>query len=108
MVGTAMAQPDDTLIIADEPEHHRFVARSGDLEAELVYRASPAKLILVHTGVPEELEGRGLGGQLVRAALDRAVADGLTVVPWCPFARRWLERHPDEAGRVRIDWHNEP
>lgn len=103
-----MAQRDDTLTIRDEPERDRFVARSGDSEAELVYRASPDTLILVHTGVPEELEGRGVGGELVRAALARAEAEGLTVVPWCPFARRWLQRHPDEAGRVRIDWHYKP
>ena len=31
-------------------------------------------------------------------------ADELTVVPWCPFARRWLQEHPDEAAAVTIDW----
>jgi hypothetical protein len=24
-------------------------------------------------------------------------------VPRCPFARDWLERHPDVAGRVTIE-----
>jgi hypothetical protein len=28
----------------------------------------------------------------------------MTVVPLCPFARDWLERHPAEAGEVPIDW----
>lgn len=41
---------------------------------------------------------------LVKAAVDRAVRDGLTIVPRCPFARRWLERHPDEAAGALIDW----
>jgi predicted GNAT family acetyltransferase len=41
---------------------------------------------------------------LVTAAGDRAAREGLTIVPYCPFARRWLERHPDVAERVAIDW----
>jgi len=53
--------------------------------------------------VPDELEGRGVGGMLVRAAIARAVQDGLTVVPLCPFARRWLERHPEVASTVTIE-----
>ena len=59
--------------------------------------------MLVHTEVPDALAGRGLGGRLVTAALDRAEREGLTVVPWCPFARDWLQRHPDAASRVDID-----
>jgi predicted GNAT family acetyltransferase len=72
--------------------------------AELVYQRVGDRLVLVHTEVPEALGGRGLGGVLVRAALDAAAREGLTIVPECPFARRWLEGHPDEAARVTIEW----
>jgi predicted GNAT family acetyltransferase len=41
---------------------------------------------------------------LVAAAVDRAGREGLTIVPLCPFARIWLERHPDAAARVPVDW----
>jgi predicted GNAT family acetyltransferase len=71
--------------------------------AELVYRRQGGRLVLVHTGVPDELEGRGVGGMLVKAAIERAVQQGLTVVPACPFARHWLKRHPDVASRVTIE-----
>ncbi|MBF6555593.1 MAG: N-acetyltransferase [Acidimicrobiales bacterium] len=47
-------------------------------------------MVLIHTEVPEELAGHGVGGRLVRASLDRAAREGLTIVPLCPFARRWL------------------
>jgi predicted GNAT family acetyltransferase len=40
----------------------------------------------------------------VEAAVDRAARDDLVIVPLCPFARRWLQRHPDAAGRATIDW----
>ena len=91
--------------IVDATGESRFVIR-GDhgLEAELVYRVEGERLELIHTGVPEEWGGRGIGGRLVRAALRRARAEHLTVVPWCPFARRWLLDHPDEAADVPVDW----
>lgn len=28
--------------------------------------------------------------------------------PDCPYARTWLERHPDVAARVTIDWTSPP
>ena len=49
-------------------------------------------------------KGRGIGGRLVTAAVDRAAHEGLTLVPLCPFARGWLERHPEAASRAVIDW----
>lgn len=70
----------------------------------MVYRLNGKRLVLIHTGVPEALAGRGVGGVLVSAAVDRAAREGLTIVPLCPFARSWLERHPDAAARAVIDW----
>ena len=72
--------------------------------AVLDTRTEGDRMVLVHTGVPDELEGQGIGSQLVRAALSHAAADDLTLVPECPFARSWLEKHPDEAAAVTIDW----
>ena len=90
--------------VIDIPDQGRFVVELEGHTAELVYRAEPGRLILVHTGVPSELEGRGIGSMLVRASVARAAAQGLTVVPWCPFAREWLRAHPDVADGVTIDW----
>jgi predicted GNAT family acetyltransferase len=39
--------------------------------------------------------GRGLGGILVRGALDAARDRGLEVLPFCPFVRGWIGRHPE-------------
>ena len=89
--------------VVDEKDRNRFAVQLDGHEAELVYRLEGEHLILVHTGVPDELGGQGIGGELVRAAVDRAEKEGLTIAPWCPFARKWLEDHPDEAGRVELD-----
>ena len=90
--------------ITDNQAGSRFELRAGGHLAELMYRRNGNRLVLIHTEVPVELEGHGIGGRLVRAAIDRAERDGMTVVPLCPFARDWLQRHPDAAGPVTIDW----
>ena len=88
--------------VTDDRDGQRFVLRIEGHEAELTYQLDGDRLVLVHTGVPDELEGRGLGGTLVRAAVERAAAEQLTLGPRCPFARSWLEKHPDEAARATV------
>lgn len=90
--------------VADNPASSRFEVTVDGRLAELIYRRNGKRLVLVHTEVPGELEGHGIGGKLVSAAVDRAAEEGMTVVPSCPFARTWLERHPGAAGRASIDW----
>jgi uncharacterized protein len=90
--------------VTDNAAESRFELRADARLAELVYRLRGHRLVLIHTEVPAELEGLGIGGRLVTAAIDRAVREGLTLVPLCPFARGWLERHPDAAARAVIDW----
>jgi predicted GNAT family acetyltransferase len=94
----------DAVPVTDNQAASRFEVSGGGHLAELRYHRSGKRLALIHTEVPEELEGRGIGGALVTAAVGRAAREGLTIVPYCPFARRWLERHPDVAERVTIDW----
>jgi predicted GNAT family acetyltransferase len=94
--------------VRDDRDHERFVVVEDGVEARLDYRSAPGMLVLVHTEVPDALGGRGIGGRLVQAAVDRAESEQLTVVPWCPFARRWLRQHADEAARVTIDWTEPP
>jgi len=91
------------MAVIDNEARSRFETTVDGRRAVLVYRRDGERLRLVHTEVPDELEGGGIGGELVRAAVERAVTDGLTVVPECPFARAWLERHPDVAGRVAVE-----
>jgi uncharacterized protein len=94
--------------ITDNPERSRLEITADGHLADLRYRRNGNRLVIIHTGVPTELEGRGIGGQLVAAAVDRAARDGMTIVPLCPFARDWLQRHADTASRAPIDWGGGP
>jgi predicted GNAT family acetyltransferase len=91
-------------MVTDNQAESRFELSVGGKLAELTYRQNGRRLVLVHAEVPAELEGRGLGGELVAAAVTRAARDGMTLVPLCPFARSWLQRHPGVASGVTIDW----
>jgi uncharacterized protein len=93
----------DTSDVVDNEAAGRFEFTVDGHLAELVYRRAGDRLILIHTGVPDDLGGKGIGGILVTAAVERAAREGLTVVPQCPFARDWLNRHRDVAGMVKID-----
>ena len=105
MTEEARTAPDDEIV--DDVDHHRLVLGRDGAEAELVYRRDGASLVLVHTGVPDAMAGHGVGGRLVTAALRMADAEGRTVVPWCPFARRWLREHPESAP-ASVDWATAP
>ncbi len=96
--------PDERTEVLHLPDEHRFVVRFEGAEAELTYRVRGDRMILVHTGVPDELAGRGIGALLVDAAVRHAVSKGLAVVPWCPFAREYLRQHPEAATSATIDW----
>jgi predicted GNAT family acetyltransferase len=73
----------------------RFEVRLGDGFARCDYRRVGNVLQLHHTEVPVALEGRGIAGQLVKAALEHAKAKGLRVAPYCSYVRSYLKRHPE-------------
>ena len=89
------------IAVADAPERRRFEATvDGELAGFLVYREKKGLLALIHTEVEERFEGRGIGGQLARFALDQARERGLAVLPFCPFVNSWMQRHPEYADLV--------
>ena len=59
------------------------------------YRMEPGVVTFVHTEVPNELSGRGVGSRLVRGALEQVRALGLNVVAKCPFVSAFMAKHPE-------------
>ncbi|MGR6965793.1 GNAT family N-acetyltransferase [Geodermatophilus sp. URMC 61] len=89
------------LTVTDVPEAGRYEVRAGDRVLGLAaYQRRGDQVVFTHTEVDPDAEGGGVGGTLVRGALDDVRAHGLRVVPRCSFVRGYIERHPDYADLV--------
>ena len=79
----------------DNEEHNRFELDVDGTIAFVAYRKSPGAITLVHTEVPPELGGRGIGSKLGRATLDAVRAQGRKLTAECDFIRNYMTKHPD-------------
>jgi len=90
----------DDLEVIDNRDANRFEIRVRDELAFVTYRRNDSTITYIHTEVPPSLEGHGIAAKLARHALDYARANGLEVVPMCPYVASYIERHPEYADLV--------
>ena len=82
--------------VRDVPEQSRYEITDGDrLLGVAEYQRRGDEIRFTHTEVDPSAGESGLGSKLVRAALDDVRAQGLAVVPSCPFIAGYIERHPE-------------
>jgi predicted GNAT family acetyltransferase len=85
-----------TIEVTDAPEAKRFEARvDGKLAGYIQYQVRPEAIVLVHTQVVDEFEGKGVGSVLVRRVLDDIRARDGKIIPTCPFVAEYIRRHPE-------------
>jgi hypothetical protein len=82
----------------------RFELHADGHTAVLEYVQAGDRLRLMHTEVPPELRGRRYAEVLARAGLEHARGNHLKVVPFCPFVRAFLQRHPEYASVLDERW----
>lgn len=91
---------DDTsdIRVREDRERGAFVLEVDGVEAGHAdvrrRQREPAAIVLIHTEVDPAYGGWGLGGRLVQAAFEAARAEGVGLVPRCPYAQQWVGRHP--------------
>lgn len=91
----AFPDPADPMDIQHDAENQRFFVRVDGQEAEVDYEREGGVIAITHTGVPDAIGGRGIAGELNRAAFEYARREGLRVRPLCGYAAAWLRRHPE-------------
>lgn len=85
-----------TTSVIDAPDRQRYeVVRNGTMLGYAAYQKTNQLIVFTHTEVDPSVKGQGIGGQLVRGALDHVRTLGLPVLPICPFVQGWMARHPD-------------
>jgi predicted GNAT family acetyltransferase len=86
---------DSAPVVVDAPAASRFeILVDGAVAGFAEYRRTSSSVSFTHTVVDPAFEGRGLGSVLARGVLDASREAGLTVLPFCPFIRSYIRRHP--------------
>jgi predicted GNAT family acetyltransferase len=83
--------------VRDNTQRHRFELETDGHIAFSNYKREGGILTIMHTEVPKELGGRGIGSALARGLLDIVRAQGLKVVPKCPFVAGYIGKHSEYA-----------
>lgn len=83
--------------VRDNTQRHRFELDADGHVAFSNYQRADGVLTILHTEVPKELNGKGIGSRLARGVLEIARAEKLKVAPRCPFVKAYIDKHPEFA-----------
>ncbi|GLQ12025.1 N-acetyltransferase [Devosia yakushimensis] len=83
----------------DGPTRGRYVIHlAPGYDAEMTFRKEANGTIIIdHTGVPPEYEGRGIAAKLVHRAIADAREQGFKITPVCSYVVAQFRRHPEWA-----------
>jgi predicted GNAT family acetyltransferase len=84
-------QPD----IKNNVAAHRFETIIDGQTAFVDYKVRPGVMWVLHTEVPQALEGRGIAGALSKHVLEYIAAEKLQLVSLCPYLSLYLKKHPE-------------
>jgi len=80
--------------IIDNKAQHRFELEVDGHLAATYYKIDDGVITFLHTEVPPELGGKGIGSRLIKSALDQVRAKGLKVIAECQFVKAFIGKHP--------------
>ncbi|HEY3748724.1 MAG TPA: GNAT family N-acetyltransferase [Pseudonocardiaceae bacterium] len=84
-------------------EASRYEALLGDQVVGVVmYQRQGDRMIFEHTIVQPEFRGRGVAGQLVKAALDDVAANGWTMTNYCGYITDFIAHNPGYASLADV------
>jgi predicted GNAT family acetyltransferase len=82
--------------VRDNPEAQQFeLTDGGALIGVAQYRHRPGVTAFIHTEIEPGHEGEGLGGMLVKSALESVRQRGEDVLPFCPFVNKYIAEHDE-------------
>ena len=79
-------------VINNRADHRYELTVDGHIAATY-YAVADGVITFIHTEVPPELGGKGIGSKLIKGALDLVRADGLKVIAQCPFVKAFIDKN---------------
>jgi len=89
--------------VTDNSTEARFEYIDGTGLAVLTYHYFKGDLVLIHTEVPESMQGKGISGVLASAALNYAAEQNLKIIVHCPIVSKYVSRHPEFNHLIKAD-----
>ncbi len=88
-------------VIVKNQDANRFEMQLDDDKiAKIDYVLGGKVYMLTHTEVPPEYGGQGIAGKLARFALEAIRAEAFSIVPLCPYIRKYITEHPEYSDLV--------
>lgn len=82
--------------LIDNVEEKQYEFHIGKYKPLVEYiKSKNGEIYLTHTEVPAELEGKGIGSQLIKKVLIDIDKQELRLVPMCPFVAGYIQKHPE-------------
>lgn len=81
--------------VVEKPEQNRFELTLDGGSALVAYRREGERLVLVHTEVPAQFAGQGVGSKLAKGVFELLRASRRKAVVRCEFLKGWLAKHPE-------------
>jgi len=89
------------LNVIDNREERRFEAQLEDDQIAFIEYSDDGEVVaMTHTEVPPDFEGKGVGSQLVKGALNAVKNAGKKVNPTCPFVAAYIKKHSEYESLV--------
>ncbi len=77
-------------------KEHRFEAKVKGYRALVEYQLLGCEIMnIYHTEVPEPIGEQGIGSAIMKEAFEFARRNHYQILPTCPFAQSYLEKHAD-------------
>jgi len=79
-------------------EENRFEAKSDEGLIGLIdyhYTRDQKAMMVTHTEVNPEYEGRGIAGEMTKVLLEYAKENQLKILPICSYTRVYMERYTE-------------
>ena len=81
--------------LIDNKEDHCYEFRIEEYRPLIDYmKPDENEIYLTHTEVPEPIQGRGIGSQLVEKTLEDIERQNLKLIPLCAFVIGYIRKNP--------------
>jgi uncharacterized protein len=94
-MGADAKPPATARVVRDNPALNRYELKLGDATAFATYVRESGRITLIHTEVPKELGGHGVGTALATGALADIRGRGEKVIAKCPFIAAFIRSHKE-------------